>query len=251
MYGNPDDPVLTLSNPDFAEFDACLQALLRENHPRIMNLEKPIPKEYPWEQFLHKHFSEPPFELMREDYEVIIVGKHKILKIRDSRKPTTFYSLLRFLEFFRGKLGQLEANLGRIEDKHEQLKRTANESAGIRTILRSQSWNYESISNKHIIVQNALNQKTRLENILKKMETMLAQKFNVTSKWQYLIEPFYKKVIEYINDNFTDGSFNLRMFYPVKTMETKLAPMYSDSMLLAIELNDAVQQTTAFLKGKK
>ena len=250
MDEETEDPTLTVSNPELIEFDIHLRRILNINHPRIMNLELKIPPEYPWEELLQKHFAQPPFELTREDYETIIVGKTKLLKIRETRKHTTFFSLLRFLEFFRNRLEMLELNLSRIENQHEKLRKTATEKTGIRGLLRAK-WNYDSIANKHIVIQNALNQKTGLENVLKKLETILAQNHNVTSKWQYLIEPFYRKVINYMNANMSGGSFNLRMFVPVKTMEENLAPHYADSMLLAIELDDAVIQTTQFLKRYK
>jgi len=236
----------------FSKLDVHLQLLIQENHPRVMNLEKTIPSEYPWEDFLRRHFATPPFDLTREDYEYVIVGKYKTLKIKDSRKPTTFYSLLRFLEFFRSSLVRLETNLHKIEEKHEKLKRAANERIGIKALLRSREWSYDNISNKHNIVQDALKEKMQIDVFVKKLETMLSQNHNITSRWQFLIEPFYSKVIELINEGIDqDSAFNLRMFFPVKTIEKKLQPYYTDSMNLAIELNEAVIQTGDFLSGKK
>lgn len=227
-------------------FDLHLELLIQKNHPRIMNLEQTIPMDYPWEAFLQTHFSKPSFVLERTDYEWVVQGKSKTLKLRDSRKPTTFYSLLRFLEYFRTSLVQLERNLAVIEQQHDKLRQTAREQVGIRNLF-GRKWDYETISNKHEVMADALRQKSRLDGVRHKLETILADNLNVTSRWQFLIEPFFAATVTYINTHFEDGSFNLRRFYPVRSMETLLAPHYEEAMELAVDLNEAVTQTTEFL----
>lgn len=232
----------------FARFDLHLELLIQKNHPRIMNLEMKIPEDYPWEEMLQKHFSNPPFTLSQEDYELHLVGKKKITKLRDARKPTTFFSLLRFLEFFRYNLVELERNLRLIESQHEKLKTTANEQVGLRTLLKSSDWGYSSIADKHNIIGRAVERKSRLEDVVKRLENILSRNLNITSRWQYMIEPFYRMVVERINSSFVDNSFNLKTFYPVKTLEETLDPYYSEAMELAIDLNEAVHQTAHMLK---
>lgn len=229
-----------------AKFDLQLELLLQKDHPRVMNLEEPIPEDYPWEEFLHRHFSRPPFALEKSDYEWIVQAKSKTLKLRDSRKPTTFHSLLRFLEYFRDMLMRLERNLSLIEQQHDRLKEAAREQVGLRTLLRKK-WDYDAIANKHDIMHDALKEKERLESIRHKLESLIADNLNVTSRWQFLIEPFYHASIRFINSHFEDGVFNLRRFYPVRSMEVLLAPHYTEAMDLAIDLAEAVEQTTEFL----
>ena len=48
-----------------------------------------------------------------------------------------------------------------------------------------------------------------------------------------------------MNANFKDGAFNLRMYYPVRTMEDKLKPYYSNAMRYVVELMDAVTVTSS------
>ncbi|MCE9599551.1 MAG: hypothetical protein K8S54_16455 [Spirochaetia bacterium] len=233
--------------PEFPEFDLHLEYLIQQDHPRIMNLEKPIPAEYPWELLLSKHFANPPFDLDKKDYEVVIEVGKKVFRIQETRKPTTFYSLLRFLEFFRANMHTLHTNLTRIEEKYDQVHKTKHESTGIRGLLRRQ-WTSEEIDRKHEIIAQAMKRDTNVDSVLSKLETILAENLPVTSRWQYLLEPFVREVIQYINNSMREGPFNLRMYYPVRSMEEKLRPHYSNAMRYAVELIDAVQITTTFLK---
>ena len=242
----PDLPPAAPTLTEAQRFDLHLELLIQKNHPRIMNLEIPLPTDYPWEQLLQRHFSKPAFVLEKSDYEWIVQSKAKTLKLRDSRKPTTFYSLLRFLEYFRDHLSRLERNLAVIEEQHDRLRDAARDQIGIRSLLRKK-WDYDSISNKHGVMQEALKQKEQLDGIRHKLEVLLADNLNVTSRWQFLIEPFFRDTAKFINSHFEDGSFNLRRFYPVRSMEVLLAPHYTEAMELAIDLSEAVAQTNEFM----
>ena len=246
MTAPPDPPESPPSHSEAERFDLHLELLIQKDHPRVMNLEMPIPADYPWEQLLQKHFSRPGFALEKSDYEWIVQAKSKTLKLRDSRKPTTFYSLLRFLEYFREGLTRLERNLAVIERQHDRLKEAAREEVGLRNLL-SKKWDYDSISNKHGVMQDALKKRDRLDGIRQKLQTLLADNLNVTSRWQFLIEPFYRDTIRFINSHFEEGVFNLRRFYPVRSMEVLLTPHYAEAMELAIDLTEAVAQTGDFV----
>lgn len=231
-------------NPEFADFDLHLEYLIQQDHPRIMNLEKRIPPGYPWEILLQKHFANPPFDLGRDDLEVVIEAGKKVFRIAETRKPTTFLSLFRFLELFRRNLRQLEENLARIETQYDRVSKTKHENTGLRGLLRKQ-WTTEMIENKHEIIAQALKRDTNVDSVMGKLETVLAENLPVTSRWQYMLEPFVREVISHVNQNFKDGAFNLRMYFPVRSMEDKLKPYYSNAMRYVVELMDSVQVTNA------
>lgn len=233
----------------YLELDHHIQNLIAKNHPRIMILEKPIPDDYPWQDFLRKHFAEPPFTLSREDYEYFIVGNAKIMRVKESRRPTTFYSLLRFIEYFRTSLQRLEKNLAVLETKYEQIQKTSREKCSLRGLLKNQNWDYDSISNKHNILKQTMDQKAILDEIQKKIGPHLENGLNITSRWQHMIEPMYQAAINFINNNFTDTGFNLRMFYPLKAMEMNMTPYYIDAMKYAVDLNEAIIQTDILKKN--
>jgi hypothetical protein len=229
---------------EFADFDLHLEYLIQQDHPRIMNLEKRIPPNYPWALLLEKHFGNPPFELTRDDLEVVIESGKKAFRIQETRKPTTFHSLFRFLELFRRSLRQLEDNLAKIETQYDRVSKTKHENTGLRGLLRKQ-WTTEMIENKHEIIAQSFKRDTNVDSVMEKLQQVLAENLPVTSRWQYILEPFAKEVINYVNANFKDGAFNLRMYYPVRTMEDKLKPYYSNAMRYLVELMDAVTVTTS------
>lgn len=231
-------------------FDQQMELLIQQNHPRVMSLTIPIPRDYPWQEFLKRHFSKPPFELTDEDYEVMVSGHKRSRRLKETRKPTTFYALFRFLEFFRANWTKLEANIANVESKYNLVRKTTEETTGVRGLLRNMRWNQEMIEQKHEIIGKALTQKSGLEDIQKRLEMLLTAAHPVTSKWQYMIEPLYFATIDHINTNFRDDAFNLRLFYPVRAMEEKLKPHYSDAMHLIPELLDMVEITASFLKKK-
>jgi len=243
------EPDVNSDDDEFIELDNHIRNLIAKNHPRIMNLEIQIPYNYHWENFLNKHFADPPFTITREDYEYHIVGKTKTKKVKDSRQPTTFYSLLRFIEYFRKSLLILENNLKQIEAHYERLKNTARDRTSVRGLLLNMSWSYESISNKHNIYQKSFNQKESLEGMMGTIEPLLADNLNITSRWMHLLKPMYLQVIKHINNNFVEGAFNLRMFYPLKTLSAHMAPYYTDAMSFAVDLNEGLYQTTLFIKN--
>ncbi len=231
-------------------FDEQMELLIQQNHPRVMSLTSPIPRDYPWQDFLKRHFAQPPFELTSEDYEIMVAGHKRSRRLKETRKPTTFHALFRFLEMFRANLMVLETNLATIEAKYNLVRKTTEETTGVRGLLRNMRWNQEMIEQKHEIIGKALAQKSGLEGIQKRLELILTAALPVTSKWQYMIEPLYYSTIDHINNNFRDDAFNLRLFYPVRAMEEKLKPNYSDAMNLIPELIEMVEITSAFLKKK-
>ncbi len=233
--------------PEFIDFDLHLEYLIQQNNPRIMNLERRIPNNYPWQRLLEKHFSNPPFELTRDDCEVVLEAGKKVYRLQETRKPTTFHSLFRFLEFFRANTESLTENLNRIEQHYDRVHKTKHENTGLRGLLRKQ-WTSEMIDNKHEIIAQALQKDTNVDSVLGKLEQLLAENLPVTSRWQYLLAPFAQEVIQYVNHNLREGAFNLRMYYPVRTMEDKFKPHYSNAMRYAVELLDSARITSAFVK---
>ena len=237
----------TPDSPEFMDFDLHLEYLIQQDHPRIMNLERKIPQNYSWQRLLSKHFANPAFDLGRDDCEVVLEAGKKVYRIQETRKPTTFYSLLRFLEFFRSNTEKLTQNLNLIEQHYDRVHKTKHENTGLRGLLRKQ-WTSDMIDNKHEIIAAALQKDTNVDSVLGKLEHLLAENLPVTTRWQYLLQPFMNEVINHINHNLRDGAFNLRMYYPVRTMEDKFKPYYSNAMRYAVELIDAEKITSAFVK---
>lgn len=231
-------------NPEFADFDLHLEYLIQQDHPRIMNLERRVPPAYPWERLLEKHFGNPPFDLTREDLDVVIESGKKVFRIQETRKPTTFLSLFRFLELFRRSLRQLEDNLAKIESQYDRVSKTKHENTGLRGLLRKQ-WTTEMIENKHEIIAQSFKRDHNVDSVMEKLQQVLAENLPVTSRWQYLLEPFVKEVITHVNSNLKDNAFNLRMYFPVRSMEDKLKPYYSNAMRYVVELMEAVNVTNS------
>ena len=99
------------------EFDEIFKHLLDVNKDapdsRILKLECPIPQKYEtaMNEFLEKFFVNDPFEIKPQDLETFITPTGKIKKLKFDRRPSTFLSILRFLELYRQQLKKIQGNL--------------------------------------------------------------------------------------------------------------------------------------------
>lgn len=99
------------------EFDDKFKELLTQNKEvqdsRILKLDCPIPQKYEtaMDQFLEKFFGSDPFDIKSQDLETLVTPNGKIKKLKFDRSPSTFLSLLRFLELYRQQFKSIKSDL--------------------------------------------------------------------------------------------------------------------------------------------
>lgn len=102
------------------DFDDLFKNLLEKNKDahdsRILKLEFPIPAKYEsnMDEFLEKFFSNDPFEIKPQDLETFITPGGNIKKLKFDRRPSTFLSILRFLELYRQQLKSIKSDLSKL-----------------------------------------------------------------------------------------------------------------------------------------
>ncbi len=123
-----------LNTKEVLEFDEHFQALIekaKDRNLRIIKLEKSIPEIYEKEMelFLKKFFENDPFELKNEDLEEIFVNGKNIKQIKQDRRPSTYWSLFRFLELHRQKLSDIKQDISHLAEviKEEKANYSTNE----------------------------------------------------------------------------------------------------------------------------
>jgi len=202
-----------------ADFDLHFEIVTNDRSYRVANLLRKIPIDYPLEDFLGKHFSSPPFELLPGDCERALLGGVSKWQIRESRKPSTFFSLFRFLEFFRISLLGLKQEMTLLGQLREKV-------------------NFETKNQETTPL--AEGRGVKLENAKRVLEVIHTRAKLISDRSDQVIELFYRKVVSIANASFKNGAFNLYHLYPVKTMAMKFFPHYDEAMILAIEMRETL-----------
>ncbi|MBK8397076.1 MAG: hypothetical protein IPL26_17820 [Leptospiraceae bacterium] len=194
------------------EFDETFKALLLQNkenpETNILKLETPIPESYEdsMETFLEKFFVGDPFDIKPEDLEVVLMGSVKVKKLKSNRRPSTFLSILRFIELYRQLFKSINSDLNRLASCY-----------------------------RGILTKDSNDPKlTELKN------KVLAEVFSagrILKKWNPQLDQFYRKTILAMNNSLVDtdstngnkkGVINLRKTYSESYLNLTFKPHYED-----------------------
>ncbi len=110
------------------EFELLFKTLLEKNKDahdsRILKLEFSIPPKYESnvDEFLGSFFVNDPFEIKPQDLETFITPNGNIKKLKFDRRPSTFLSILRFLELYRQQLKSIKSDLSKLATTYKKFE---------------------------------------------------------------------------------------------------------------------------------
>jgi len=258
----PVDPTSIENDSRFSTFMEHFAALVEtykneaENHNIL--LEMPIPFSLPHGRFLEYFFSDIPFTIVEDDFSPIIdTDNQKKLVLKDERKPRTLISIFRFQEYYRQEINMLESNIKLIKSKYNVIHEKDQLRNILNQVLVKQQWSQADFDNKGTRFQQIVKQRDDIEKIENKLSLILNNSQQVMLEWKALLQNFYSKSINYINQNWQESlgdekatrkkTFNLRQNFHSNRLREELAPFYSQAMMLTIQLMRSIQMTALVL----
>ncbi len=226
--------------------------------PNVANLflEMPVPFHFHYRDVLKEYFSEIPYLVKGTDFEMFIdPQQRKGYTLKDGRKPVTFISMFRFLEFYRQQIDLLESSVQKIKTRYRDVTGAPLLRQVLIEVLGRKAWTQDDFDHKQERFQEMARYRARqtiLENYLKQI---LTNSEPVLVEWKALNQNLYAKAVNIINDSWRDETtpdkaprFDLKKRLAPKKMEELLAPHYRRAMLLTIRLKNSVQVTSFVVK---
>lgn len=251
------------------KFDAHFRNLIlkyRQNpNIRMLPLQEPIPAGYPYDQFLENYFSEIPYQFHFEDFDSVVSGKEKRMHVlKYDRRPKTFISLFRFLEFFRARIKILALIYERYSDQFFEIKDNIDSINPVRNLLIGYEWTQEDFNQKSLIFECSNLQRSQLQKKSKELEEILINAEPMVTLWRYNMENLFLESRNFINENMKSGTgqgmdsfaarqgstFNLKHPYRVKDLET-LLETFAPAMIQAHSLIELLIQITRLQKTRQ
>lgn len=250
-----------VGNQSIVAFDQHFTELIEQykHNPSIRQLwlKRKIPEEYNYENFLSTYFSDIPLNLTADDFQVFQAGRQKVVSMKEERRPRTFISILRFLEYYRRNVDLLFRNLKIISEKYFSLKDINEPRDIIKKMITSKDWTQEDYNNKSQIFSRIHIKDPKIEVILKKLAGTIISSDTVSAQWWDLIKRFYLQSIRYINGNVIEDEdsetsagnpcFNLKKVYAPKDLEKILPEYYLQAMDRSYELLQILNETRILL----
>ena len=247
---------LQARNQAFATHLHELTAQYQSDHStQNLFLEMPIPFHFPYRDVLQEYFSEIPFQVKSTDFEMFLdAQQRKGYTLKDGRRPITFISLFRFLEYYRQQIDDLEGNVKKIKARYQDVTGAPLLRKVLIEVLGRKAWTQDDFDRKQERFQEMTKYRQRqniLENYLKQI---LTNSEPVLVELKALNQNLYARAINVINEawhNAPEGKtprFDLKKRYPARKMSEILEPHYRRAMSLTIRLRNSVQVTSFVVK---